>query len=115
MVKWLNGFTVYAQAPTWSDKTGAQPATIKDLEVVFANIVKIAATLAGLGLFVMLVVAGFKLLTSRGDPQKSEEAKQTLTYAIIGLVVIVAGWLILKILGTVLGLNLLQFEIPVEN
>ena len=106
-------FIVSAQ--DWSNKTGENPATIKDLEVVFANIVKIAASFAGLGLFAMLVVGGIKLLSSRGDPQKTGEARATMTWAVIGLVVIVAGWLILQILSKVLGINLLRFEIPVEG
>lgn len=108
-----NFLFVYAQEPTWSDTSGQQPATLKDLEVIVARIIRIAAQLAGLALFVMLVVGGFKLLSSRGDPQKSEEAKQTMTYAVIGLTVIVVSWLILKILGDFLGINLLQFEIRI--
>lgn len=101
---------IYAQ-PTWSSPEGEDPATLKDLEVIFARIIRIVAQIAALALFVMLVVGGFKLLTSRGDPQKSEEAKNTMTYAVIGLTVIVASWLILKILGDFLGINLLRFEI----
>lgn len=109
----MSGFVVYAQE--WSDPKGDQPATIKDLEVVFARVIGIATQLAGLGLFVMLVVGGFKYLTSRGDQQKTAEAQATMTWAIIGLVVIITGWLILKILSSVLGIDLLIFEIPVEE
>ena len=105
-----NFFIVHAQE--FSDTTGQSPAKIKDLEAVFARVVEIAAQLAGLGLFVMLVVGGFKYLTSRGDQQQTAEAKATITWAIIGLAIIVGGWLILKILGDVLGIDLLKFEIP---
>lgn len=120
MVTWLYGymakrisnvFLVYAQGPTWSSPAGEDPATLKDIEVIFARIIRIAAQIAGLALFVMLVVGGFKLLSSSGDAQKAEEAKQTMTYAIIGLAVIAGSWLILKILEDFLGIKLLQFEI----
>lgn len=71
---------------------------ICDLLVVFANIIRVAVQLAGLGLFIMLVVGGFKFLTARSDQTKVEQTKATMTYAIIGLTVIFCSWLILKYL-----------------
>jgi hypothetical protein len=114
MIKKITHFIVFAQVPEFSDPSGQEPAKIKDLEVIFGRVVEVAAQFAGLGLFIMLVVGGFKLLSSRGDQQKAGEAKATITWAVIGLTVIVAGWLILKILGSVLGINLLEFTIPTE-
>jgi len=106
----------YAQIPDWSNTgTPEQPAQIQDLEVLFARAVKFAAWGAGIGLFVMMVVGGIKLITSHGDPQAAASAKQTITFAVVGLVVIVGGWLVLWILGRVLGINLLQFTIPIES
>lgn len=102
---------VYAQDWSTKDDPG-QPARLKDIEVIFARIVKIAAQFALLGFFVMLVYGGFKYLTSRGNPQATEAARNTLFFAIVGLIVIMAGWLILKILGDVLGFNFLEFKIP---
>ena len=106
---------VYGEIPAWSNTgTPEQPAQIQDLEVLFARAVKFAAWGAGIGLFVMMVVGGIKFITSHGDPQAAASAKQTITFAVIGLLVIVGGWLILFLLGRVLGINLLQFTIPIE-
>ena len=109
----------YAQIPTWTNEVAAgtpvPPAQIQDLEALFARAVKFAAWGAGIGLFIMLVVGGVKFITSHGDPQAAASAKQTITFAVVGLLVIVGGWLILSILGKVLGINLLQFTIPTET
>ena len=98
------------QAPTWSVGPD-EPARLSDLEVIFARVIRIAVQLAGVALFVMLIVAGFKLLTAQGDAQQAAQARQTMTYAIIGLVVIATSWLLLKILGDFFGISLLEFEI----
>ena len=86
--------------------------TLKCLEAVFYNIIKVAASIVTLALFVMLLIGGFKYLTSGGDPKATESAKSTMTYAIIGLVVIVGSYLALRAIEYFTGLTLTHFEIP---
>lgn len=86
--------------------------TIKCLEAVFYNILKVAVSLVTLALFIMLLVGGFKFLTSGGDPKATEGAKGTMTYAIVGLVVIIASYLILRAIEYFTGLKLTEFTIP---
>lgn len=87
--------------------------TIQGLECVFGNIVAVATALAGLAVFVMLVVGGLKYLTSGGDPKATEAAGNTITHAVLGLVVIIAAYLILRFLSIFTGLpELLKFVIP---
>lgn len=86
--------------------------TIKCLEAVFYNILKVAVSLVTLALFIMLIVGGFKYLTSGGDPKATESAKNTMTYAIIGLVVIIGSYLILRAIEYFTGVTLTKFEIP---
>jgi len=96
----------------WHDPTGQEPATLKDLEFVFARILQITGSLITLALFIMLLIGGFKFLTSGGDPKRTESAKGTMTYAIVGLVVIIASYLILKTIEFFTGLKLTEFTIP---
>lgn len=105
-------FLVSVFAQEWHDPIGAEPATLKDLEVVFARTISIAASLVSLALFVMLLVGGFKYLTSGGDPKASESAKNTMTYTIVGLVVIIASYLALRVIEYFTGLKLTEFKIP---
>lgn len=90
-------------------------ATIKCLEPLFQNIVAAVMALSGVALFVMLLVGGFNFLFSGGDQKKLEAARGTLTNAIIGLVVIVLAFLILKTISVFTGLpQILDFKVNVQ-
>ncbi len=78
-------------------------ATIGSLEELFRNFVKTVISLAAVALFLMFIIGGFSFLFSGGDQKKLDQARGTLTNAIIGLVVIVCAYLILRIIGTLTG------------
>lgn len=94
-------------AQSWSDSSGDTPAQLTDLEVVFASIVKVALGFAAIGLFVMLVIGGFKYITAGSDPKAAESAKKTLTYAIGGVVLLALAYLILTLIANFTGLDTL--------
>lgn len=86
-------------------------ATIADLGTVFGNVVKYALGFAGIVLFIMLLVGGFKFITSGGDPKAVEGAKKTLTYAIAGLIIILISFLILVLIQRITGVNVTNFTV----
>lgn len=86
--------------------------TIYGLEAMVANILNIIIGLAGVVLLLMLIGGGFGYITSGGDKEKAAKAKNTLTYAILGLLVILGAWLIIRLIEEFTGLNLHIFQIP---
>lgn len=86
--------------------------TFKCLEVVFANILKVAVSLAVLALFIMLVIGGFKYLTSGGDQKAATSAQQTMTHAVAGIVLMVLAFLIFRLIENFTGVNITKFVIP---
>ena len=54
-----------------------------------ARITTIVAIVAGIAAVIIIVVGGIRYITSGGDPEKVSSAKRTVTYALVGLVVIV--------------------------
>lgn len=88
-----------------------EPAKISDLQNVFQSLVSALIALAGITLFIMLVVGGVKYITSGGDPKATEGAKNTITYAIGGLVLILLSYLILVLIKTITGVDVTQFKI----
>jgi hypothetical protein len=60
---------------------------------------------AGFGMLLMIIAAGFTLLTSAGDAKKMEQGKQQLTMAIVGFLLVVGSVLIVKALGIILGIQ----------
>lgn len=76
------------------------PAQLSDLNQIFASILGVAARLAGLVALAMIVVGGFKYLTSGGDPKAAEQAQHTLTWAIAGLAALIGAWFLLRLIFT---------------
>lgn len=72
--------------------------TLKCLEVVIANLLIMSNALILLVLFIMFCIGSFKWLTSLGNPEKVQEAQGTFKWAIIGLIVYVSAYLILRII-----------------
>jgi len=87
------------------------PAPLSALETVFGNVVKSALALAGVVLFVLLIIGGLKYITSGGDPKAAEGAQKTITYAIGGLIIILLSYLILVLIKTITGVDVTQFKI----
>ncbi len=77
--------------------------TIKCLEPLIANTINAVTLFAGIALFVFLTIGGFKYLTAGGDPKKAEEAKSTITMTLVGFVLIIGSYLVLRILATFFG------------
>lgn len=84
---------------------------IKDIVDIVENIFSVAIRLAGVATFIMLIIGGFKYLTAGGDPKAAESARNTITYAIFGLVLIIAAWFILKFISEFTGVDVTEFKI----
>lgn len=86
-------------------------ATLQGLECAFANIISVVLGLAGIVVFVMFLIGGFKYLTAAGDPKAVESAKGTLTHAIAGVVILILAFVILVLIYNVTGVNVTQFKV----
>jgi len=86
---------------------------IKDLVDIVENIFNLVIRLAGILAFIMFLIGGFRYLTSGGDAKAAESARKTITYAILGLVLIITAWFILKFLSDFTGVDLTEFKLSV--
>lgn len=103
----MKGFTVRADALEGVAK-------ISDLGTVIGGVVSYLLGFAGIVLFILLLTAGFKFITSGGDPKAVESAKGTLTSAITGLVIILLSYAILALISSLTGVDLLNFSIVLK-
>jgi cytochrome bd-type quinol oxidase subunit 2 len=71
--------------------------------------VDFAFVVAGLILFFYFIMGGIGLIASAGesDPQKAEQAKKTITSAVIGFVVVFTAYWIVKLIGNLLNIPIL--------
>ena len=100
---------------TNSDGSTDKVATIQGIQCLIANVFSVAITILGLVGFVMLVIGSFYYLLSGGNSKGVETAQKTFTYAIIGLVVALSSFIILRFLAQFTGVSLIErFTIPTD-
>jgi hypothetical protein len=58
---------------------------------------------ANIILFFIIVFAGISIIGSAGNPQKQQQASQTLAFAVIGFLLIFGAYWIMQILGIITG------------
>jgi hypothetical protein len=97
------GTTFFGTASTNPLANSTNLNGVSSLVTLFLNI---AFVLAGLVLLFFFILGGIGLMGSAGksDPQAAEQAKKTLTSAVIGFVVVFASYWIVKLVGQLIGL-----------
>ena len=56
--------------------------------------------------FVYLLLGAFNWITSGGDKAKLESARDMITQAIVGIIIVAAAWAIMKLVGQFVGIDL---------
>lgn len=90
---------------------------IGDLTVggIISGLIKVLVIVAAVLFFFWLVLGGIKWITSGGDKNKTEEARQQITAALVGLVVVFSAWAIAQLIKVLFGVDLFGLtvtEIP---
>ncbi len=68
--------------------------TNQDIRFTIARIINISLSLLGIIVVVIIIYAGFEWMTAGGSEDKVSSAKQRITYAIIGLAIILSAYAI---------------------
>lgn len=72
------------------------PLGTTDIQGIMKNILNAIFSIVGIIAVAMIVWGGIQLMISGGEEQKREAAKKTITYAIIGLIVVILSSAILE-------------------
>lgn len=84
---------------TCSSPEGA--ATLSCLPSLMQVVVFWALAFAGVVALFLVIYSGYKFLTSGGDPKAVDGARKTLTYGILGFVLILLSFLIIDVIAQV--------------
>lgn len=77
-------------------KTSDMPSTIFGNTGVFSQVVSLLLFLVGVLSVIMLIFGGLRYIISRGESKAVEAAKNTILYAIVGLVVSILSYAIVN-------------------
>jgi len=70
-------------------------ATLRCVPIVFGNLINAALIFVGSVAAFFLVWGGIKFVTSGGDPKQVGEARQIITYALIGVILVLLSFAII--------------------
>ncbi len=66
--------------------------TLKCIPVVFSNLITAALYFLGAVTLLFIIYAGIKFMFSGGDPKQVQSARQTLTFAILGAILVLLSF-----------------------
>jgi hypothetical protein len=62
--------------------------------------------------FMILILSGIQWITAGGDKQALEKARNGITNAIMGLIIVAAAWAIMTLIGNFFGIHITALTIP---
>lgn len=77
----------------------------KLVENIIVNVVNILFTIGGLGVVIYFVWGAVDWIFSGGDKEKVANARKKMTHALIGLALLSLSFVLINILGEVIGFN----------
>lgn len=98
----------------WSHCSQNGIATLDCIGPLIQTAIQLALSLVGTVSLLMIIYAGIKYITSGGGKQV-DEAKNILTYAIIGLVVVLVSVFIIYLVGGITGVTCILGRTPFSN
>ena len=95
----------------WASKFWASPTidtASSSFVKIISNIIGIMTIISGIWFIFMFITGAFSFLTAGGNSENISKATKKIGTSLIGLVVVVAAYAILSLLGQILGFDLLN-------
>jgi hypothetical protein len=82
------GATRDVAATTCSNQAAVASSTQTKISAIIGSVINILSMLVGAVSVIMIIIGGFKYVTSNGDASSTKSAKDTVMYALIGLLLV---------------------------
>ena len=69
---------------------------IADIIDILGSVLQVLFTFAAVIAVIYIIIGGYHYVTAYGNPETAEKGKQTLTWAIIGLVIVILAFVIVQ-------------------
>jgi|GEM_PF-708909 len=107
----LYAATPWANDCIYIDSAGENIATVRGIVCLIENIIQPLPALIVLVALLVIIFAASKIILSGADPKAYASGMQTLLFAIIGIVLLSAAWLILVTIERFTGAEVTEFGI----
>jgi TRAP-type C4-dicarboxylate transport system permease small subunit len=90
---------------------------LTNVDAFIRGLIRVIFIFSTLAVLIFLIYGGFKWVTSGGDKTKTEEARGTITAAIVGLAIIALAFIVVRLLEAFFGISITKGNIigQVEN
>lgn len=102
---------VFAAGDTTIPISRGSNMQIQSVGVLISGLINALLVIAALLAFVFLVLGGLQWITSGGDKAGMEGARNKITHAIVGLIVVAAAYAIMILVGNFLGINITSLNL----
>jgi hypothetical protein len=86
----------------------SEDAVVGSLETYISDIIGVITVLAALFFVVYAFLAAFDWISAGGDSGKVAKARERLMWSTLGLILMVAAYSIIGLIGSLIGINLLE-------
>lgn len=106
--------TAVLAAEDISLKPGGQFSALGDLTIggIVSGGIRLVLVIAAIVFFFILVVGGIRWIVSGGDKAQTETARNQITAALVGLVIVFAAWAIVQLINVFFGINIFELSLP---
>lgn len=109
----LSAGNAYAEGLTREECFQDTIAKLGCLPYYLGNIINGLFALSAIAAIILIIISGIRILSSGGDPTRVAKARTSLYYSIVGFVIVLGSFLILKVISFVTGaecINALGFN-----
>lgn len=99
--------TIDPVTDAYSKGSTTEAGALSNLELFLSNLIGFMTTLAAVFFIVYFFMGAFSWVTSGGDKGKTEKAREQITQGVLGLVLIIAAYAIIGLIGSIIGLDIL--------
>lgn len=101
-------FAKFAEVSPYNQGSADKKTIVDNLVGFLSNLIGFLTVLAALFFIVYTFTAAFSWITAGGDSGKIEKSRQKIVQGVLGLIVIVAAYGIIELVGAVIGVRILN-------
>lgn len=99
---------------TYGSNSNTNPGVLSDLETFISTMIGVITVLGSIFFIVNFLLAALSWISAGGDSGKISSARDKMVQSAIGLIVVVGGYAIVGLIGTIVGLDILHPKAALE-
>jgi hypothetical protein len=101
-----SGFQPPSEA--YSQGSGTNEGALDNLETFLSTIIGVITVVGSVFFIVNFLLAALSWITAGGDSGKIQSARDKMVQSTIGLIVVIAGYSVVGLIGSIVGLDILN-------